>query len=291
MDDEKNLGGLEDQGEATTLSKAIGWSLFLLPMFFVWCLIGVWPTQIQEGTNPANVVGYWEWLNPVTAEVAKDGRPAVSPRHGISAEVRLMLVVLISGALGSAIHAGKSFATFRGLRKYDESWNWWYLLRFPTGMGLALLFYLVMRAGLFNGSIDDTKLAESVNPFGFAALGALAGMFARQASDKLEEIFERVFAVVADSPVVAKPVVNPGLSVKVAVPPVDVNLKVPGKNFVKGGTTATVDGEDRDVTDVTSTSLMLKLPTKDLTKPGPLKLRVATKQGGQSDEAAIALLP
>lgn len=52
------------------------------------------------------------------------------------------------------------------------------------------VFYLLIRGGpiIPNGSTEP-----QINPYGAAGLAALVGMFARQATDKLAEIFESLF--------------------------------------------------------------------------------------------------
>jgi hypothetical protein len=56
-----------------------------------------------------------------------------------------------------------------------------------VGISLALILYFVVRAGFLTGGADD------VSPYGIATLAALAGMFSKQATDKLEEVFLTVF--------------------------------------------------------------------------------------------------
>ena len=114
-----------------------------------------------------------------------------------SSDHRLFLTVMAAGALGSLIHSITSFADYAGNRSLSRSWIWWLVLRTPIGIALALLFYLVLRGGLIvpslpNGSAatDTTRL---LNPYGIAAISALAGMFSKQATDKLREIFDTLF--------------------------------------------------------------------------------------------------
>jgi len=104
-------------------------------------------------------------------------------------ELDLLLLVMISGALGSFVHATTSFTTYMGNRSFVPSWSWWYVLRPFVGTALALLFYIVVRGGLLPTTIDN--LQTSV--FGFAALAGLAGMFSKQATDKLRETFDNLF--------------------------------------------------------------------------------------------------
>jgi hypothetical protein len=112
----------------------------------------------------------------------------------VSINDRLMLIAIIMGVIGSMIHVLTSFADFVGNRRLAKSWIPWYMVRPVIGSGLALFFYVVFRGGLLTG--NDTA---NVNPFGIAALGGLAGMFSKQATDKLSEVFSTMFNTSSDS--------------------------------------------------------------------------------------------
>jgi hypothetical protein len=115
----------------------------------------------------------------------------------ISSDHRLFLTVIAAGALGSLIHSITSFADYVGNRNLSRSWIWWLVLRTPVGVALALLFYLVLRGGLIVPSLPNRASATDttllLNPYGIAAISALAGMFSKQATDKLREIFDTLF--------------------------------------------------------------------------------------------------
>ena len=103
-------------------------------------------------------------------------------------DARLLLIAALSALLGSFVHSATSFATYLGNHKLLRAWVCWYVLRPVIGMALGLVFYFLLRAGLVT-----TESAEAVNEFGVAALSALAGMFSKQAADKLEEVFDGLF--------------------------------------------------------------------------------------------------
>jgi hypothetical protein len=111
-----------------------------------------------------------------------------------SVEVRLLLIALLAGALGSYIHAATSFADYVGNRKLSGNWVWWYLLRPFIGMTLALIFYFVVRGGFISPSAGGADM----NPFGIAAMAGLVGMFSKQAIDKLNEVFISLFGSKGD---------------------------------------------------------------------------------------------
>ncbi len=104
-------------------------------------------------------------------------------------EIRLILIVLVAGALGSYIHAATSFIDFVGNRRLLASWVWWYILRPFIGMALALIFYFVIRGGLIFLSAEG----GDINPYGIAAVAGLVGMFSKQGTDKLKELFDNLF--------------------------------------------------------------------------------------------------
>jgi hypothetical protein len=107
----------------------------------------------------------------------------------LSSEPRLILIVMLAGAFGSYVHAATSFVTYVGNRTLRASWTWWYLLRPVLGMVLAVIFYFVVRGGLLSAG----AAASEVSPFGIAAVAGLVGMFSKQATDKLQEVFDNLF--------------------------------------------------------------------------------------------------
>lgn len=134
--------------------------------------IMLWPPDCVNGQCADNPARYFGWT--VTLHRAEN----------------LLVIVAVSGAIGALIHAGSSFADYVGNRQLVWSWVWWLVIRVPIGIALALVFYLLIRGGLIvpNGSTE-----QQINPYGIAGLAALVGMFAKQATDKLAEIFDTLF--------------------------------------------------------------------------------------------------
>lgn len=104
-------------------------------------------------------------------------------------ETLLLVAVAFGGALGSMVHALRSFYWYVGNRDFVVSWIPLYLLRPVVGMTLAVVFYLVIRGGFFSPSAETA----AVNPLSFTALAGLVGMFSEQAVLKLKSIAETVF--------------------------------------------------------------------------------------------------
>ena len=162
-------------------NEAPGWAAFVL--FYVLflgavlisLLVNLWPI-----VNAANKSQH-------TLEVVW-GLFSVSK---ITPNTALIILAAVVGGLGAFVHAATSIADYLGNRRFVASWTPWYVVRLPIGAFLAVLFYFVVRAGFFG---TDAGSAD-VNPFGIAALAGLAGLFSKQATDKLRETFETLFKV------------------------------------------------------------------------------------------------
>jgi hypothetical protein len=103
-------------------------------------------------------------------------------------EERLFLIVALAGALGSSVHALRSFYWYVGNRELVLSWLAMYLLLPVIGALLGLIFYITIRGGLF-----PEATIQQTSPFAFVAISALVGLFSVQAALKLQDIAETVF--------------------------------------------------------------------------------------------------
>lgn len=153
-------------------------------------------------------------------------------------EERLILLVVVAGALGSYIHSATSYSDYRGNRQFGPSWLLWYLLRPLVGVCLALIVYFAMRGGLLSvvlggSAAADAAKAENINPFGIAAISGLTGMFSKQAADKLAEVFTTLFRSGGDE--------NRKDSLAPAPPPV-IKLIAPNQGLPSGKTEVVITG-------------------------------------------------
>jgi hypothetical protein len=113
--------------------------------------------------------------------------------HRINRDIDLLLLVLLAGALGSFLHIARSFAEFIGNEQLNSSWVWWYCLAPFIGAGLALIFYAAVRGGFLAISTSANIKTSDLNPFGIISLAALVGMFSKEATTKLGEVFKTLF--------------------------------------------------------------------------------------------------
>lgn len=162
------------QSPDTPMPKGMQFALggYVIAMFvaILYLMIKVWP--LTAGTTPETSDFFWG--------------PVIIP-----AEIRLMLLAVLAGALGAYVHLATSFADYSGNQRLMMSWGWWYLLRPFIGMALAEVVYLSLRGGLL--SATGGAATSAISPYGVAAVTALTGLFSKQATDKLQETFETLF--------------------------------------------------------------------------------------------------
>jgi len=192
-----------------------------------------------------------------------------------------VVIVLLAGTIGASIHALTSLATFYGNGTFAARWTWWYLFRAPIGMSIALIFYLLLRGGFLSADAS-TKV---INPYAMAALAGLSGMFSKQATDKLEEVFATLFRTAAGGDQERQDkATGPALHVdrvdpdSVPVGTTGVRLTVSGRGFGPA-VTAQVGSAPRRVERVGGTELRVTLDDGDTAAPGRLRLIVGMADG------------
>lgn len=242
------------------LQKITGVLMFTLSFVIFALIIRLWPIAPQKNGDVSSWDGLW----------------TCAPCDNLPFEPKLIIIVLLCGALGSAVHAATSFATYVGNRSFVNSWAWWYFLRIPIGMGLAGILYFALRGGFFspvsNGSVHPQDI---VNPFGFAAIAALAGMFSKQATDKLKEIFDNLFRTDENSQRTDKlgkfaiETVEPTQLVVSQANPV---LTVTGKGLT-AQLKVTIASSERDY-DLNADKMTICLKEADVASPGDLELKI-----------------
>jgi len=175
---------IENQQQQNRAQKILAIFYLALPFLLLYLLFKAFPPQPWPvGEDKVTLVTDTIFFLGKTFQVST------------SLEERLILLVIVAGALGSYIHAASSYVDYRGNRQFRSSWMLWYLARPFIGVCLALIIYFAVRGGLLllvlKGS--DVTDAAHINPFGVAAVAAMTGMFSKTASDKLAEVFETLF--------------------------------------------------------------------------------------------------
>lgn len=129
--------------------------------------------------------------NTSTSEQDRDPWPVKlfwMSEFNIPFNAALFLIVMLCGSMGSLLHATRSFYVYTGNRELKWSWAAMYVLLPFAGALLATISYLIVRGG-FSQTPPGNDSA-----YGYAALGALVGLFSEQAILQLKQISEKVFA-------------------------------------------------------------------------------------------------
>jgi hypothetical protein len=133
-----------------------------------------------------------------------------------SEDLRLILIVALSGGLGSTIRLlriiphdyrkcfKKEYINSQDMTKdYKDSTDVpeasfksgipFYILRPFLGPPVALIVYFAIRGGLLSAGTDQ------INQFGMAALAGLTGLFSDSAIDKLKRVFDELLGIKPES--------------------------------------------------------------------------------------------
>jgi hypothetical protein len=175
----------EDVNEIDTTGKLIGGILLIIftimPLFF---MIALWPDRMPTDDKAYYTIRLFQVkLNP-------DPAPGTLHLNTI-----MFILVALAGFIGNMIHIATSFTNYVGSKKFQRSWILWYFVKPFSAAALAVIFYILLKAGLLN-----SDGANGANPFGIVILSALAGLFTDKAMLKLEEIFVTMFRPKDDRP-------------------------------------------------------------------------------------------
>lgn len=321
--------------EPATQGHIVGLGSYLLValVFSVYVLLVFWPVEVPKAETPNAGPQGAELATPakpaVDTEKPGTGTPAgktdqekVDPDEAdntkknatvwqqnvtlpfaeepieITNDVRALLIVLAAGAIGSLVHATRSFIAFAGGRQLVTSWIPWYLLRPVTGAAMALIFYLTVRYGFMEVKPGE----EDFGVGAIAALAALVGLFSEQAFDKLKQVFSALLSttepstatdelkkVKPDNPEPEVSALNPA-SVRAATP--DLRIQITGKQFVEGAVVH-VDGGGRDTEVKSATEVSFLLTASDVATAGSKKITVVnpTPGGGESKSLTLTVTP
>jgi hypothetical protein len=105
------------------------------------------------------------------------------------------LATLFGAGIGAAIASIQAFFRHASARKdFGREWAPWYVARPLMGMLLGLVFYFLIKGGLWATVDANIKNAE-LNIWSLAGIGAMVGMFSKHAIKKLRELFKVLFKV------------------------------------------------------------------------------------------------
>jgi hypothetical protein len=253
----------------------LGALLLVLGAALVYALAAIWPavdaaTAKHPGNKKISLFGLSYTASPSTA---------------------LILLVVLASAIGSYVHAATSFADYVGNRRFASSWAWWYVLRVFVGVALAVLFYFAVRGGFFGADTPNNV----INPYGIGALAGLVGLFSKQATDKLRELFDTLFRVApgygddarGDSIANPVPVVGGIDPPMIPVGPDAVQVTLAGEGFVPESVVRVTRPQDdppvsleRETQYISVTELAVTLAADDVSEVGALDVTVFNPSPG-----------
>ena len=279
-------------GSAATLrqKRLLGFGLLLLGFLMAYLLLVFWPEEFAKNANGISVDANGNPVTGSTRQMVYLIGDSAALAFKMRLDVRLLLVVMMAGGLGSFVHVATSFSDYVGNEKLTSNWLWFYVLRPFIGMMLAVVFYLVIRGGFLG--INNT--ADSINPFGIAALAGLVGMFSKQATDKLSEVFDTLFKSSSGDAKRKDDLQNP-IPVLTDVEPKNIEPKtdnlvvtVTGTGFVRGASVR-VNGAARETQFVDGTHLGATLLPEDVANEGELVVTVFNPGPGGGTSTPIKL--
>lgn len=244
---------------------------------FVSALVNLWPAvdvgTMAESTS-RSVKLFW---GAYTAHLTKT--------------TGLFVLAILMGAIGGYVHATTSFVTYIGNRQFKASWGWWYALRAFIGASLALLIYVAFRAGFLSGTTGTT----AVDPYGIAAVSGLAGLFSKQATDKLEEIFTTAFHTAGDAGDQKRAdKIVPGVPLIYGVAPTTLpagpseELTVTGTGFLQGSRIE-ANGIEQETEFIDAGRLRSNLATEQYKTGDTVAITVLNPTGGRSDTRPVTI--
>ena len=263
---------------SATQTRLLGISLIILALLLAYLFLRLWPSGLSPDTK-----------GDLPQEICL---LASSMCFTVPMDVRLIMMVMVAGGLGSFIHTATSFGDFVGNEKLTSNWIWWYILKPFIGMVLAAIIYLVIRGGFLSGGSE----AGRINVYGIAALAGMAGMFSKQATDKLSEVFDTLFKTAAgggdskrkdnlDNPIPVLTRIDPS-----SIEPTSQNMIVvlKGSGFVSSSV-ARINGGNRDTEFKDSTRLAAKLLTDDVAQEGQLDATVLNPPPGGGTSTSLKI--
>ena len=208
----------------------------------------------------------------------------------VTDDQRLIILVLLAGGIGGMVHTLRSYVKYTGSRLLTRSWIWWYLFRPVEGSIVALVFYLVVRAGLTG------DISTGTGAFGVVGLSTLVGMFSQQAVTKLKEIAETIFTKpktkelpdklpeTVTQPGKTEPKIESLSPAAITRGSESLAIRITGTGFTRHSI-ARVDGKERSTEYISETELTFTLDPSDVADADVRKIVVSDSETGSASAA------
>jgi len=147
--------------------------LILLSILLVFAIVQCWPSPAapRGPAYPQSQAKFLFWA------------------FSISDEARLLLIVVLAGALGGQVRSLRSLTWYVGNKKLKRSWLPQYILTPFVGAILATVFYFIIRGGFFPANAT----AQQTSVYGFAGLASIVGIASEPIALKLKQVTDTLF--------------------------------------------------------------------------------------------------
>jgi hypothetical protein len=104
------------------------------------------------------------------------------------------VATMFGAGIGSSLATILAYLEHASDKKdFDVAYVPWYIARPLMGMLLGLIFYFLLREGLL-AVVSSNSTPESLSEAGLIGIGALVGLFSKEAIEKLRELFNTLFS-------------------------------------------------------------------------------------------------
>lgn len=147
--------------------------LILLSILLVVAIIQFWPVSAASrgSIDPVPRASFLCWT------------------FSLSNEGRLLLIVVLAGALGGQVRSLRSLAWYVGNKQLKRSWLSQYILTPFVGAILAIVSYFIIRGGF----CPANSTVQQTNIFGFAGLASIVGIASEPIALKLKQVANTLF--------------------------------------------------------------------------------------------------
>lgn len=127
----------------------------------------------------------WAWSHTKRL-VAAGAAPRQASWLGITfhptAASFLLLIVILTAMIGSVTILALTLGHRAGYQRLEAGWELWYLLRPVTAIGVGVISFALLKAGLLTVGNSDSDL------FAAAVIGGLSGLFTDQLLQQMSKV-------------------------------------------------------------------------------------------------------
>lgn len=157
---------------------------FIIFLFSLTALVAIWPSTSSDLS-----------LNSTRTITFSLPEPIFGSQVTLGPETLVVIIMILAGMVGACIFSFYAISLHLAAQNdFKAKWFSWYLLRPPSGGGLALIAYVLIRAGIFTMGSD----LKTINFLGVASIAFLVGLFTEHFMVKLHAIADETFGIPPD---------------------------------------------------------------------------------------------